>query len=131
MLDTSTCFSFAGSEKEDLGKLGHWLYQQVAEMHASQQLLLARSHGSGSYTKILELVSRLTDRGERLVIFENEAFRIVGIIDHVLNATDTPRDSDIAKLALPFFRDIGEFYTLARMEYRNAMGLKPYVRRCA
>ena len=70
MLDTSTCFSFAGSEKEDLGKLGHWLYQQVAEMHASQQLLLARSHGSGSYTKILELVSRLTDRGERLVILK-------------------------------------------------------------
>jgi len=131
VLDTSTCFSFVGPEREGLRKLGHWAYQQVAEMNASQQLLLARSHGRGSYTKILELISRLTDRGERLVIFENEAFRLVGILIHVLNLTHTSSDSDISKLALPFFRDIGEFYTRARMEYRNSKGMKPYVRQVA
>lgn len=128
MLENSTCFGFAGTEREDLRKLGHWLYQQVADMNASQQLLLARSHGRGSYTKILELISRLTDNGARVVIFENEAFRIAGIIDHVLNATRTPRESDVARLALPFFRDIGDFYMRARREYRNAQGLRPHVR---
>lgn len=121
MLKTATAFDYSGEDRQKLRALGEWMLGEFDKLKRPHLYTLARVFGRGAYFEVARLVRTLVEPGERLVYFEDDAFRLRNLIKWFLDAANEPEDGAIGQLASVLFTDVTQIQHLANREMRATL----------
>lgn len=118
MLKPATAFDYSGKDRVRLAAIGHWMLKRIAQMDTPKLHLLGERFGRGSYLSVTDTIKPLIQPGERLVLFEDKAMRLSGIVLWLLKDAGEELGGLVGINAKPLLDDVERFKDNARREGR-------------